>query len=38
MLYYYLLPSNINELKSDDKIIYTVDILGKTVVGQEKRI
>ena len=30
-------PSNINELKSDDKIIYTVDILGKIVVGQEKK-
>ena len=29
-------PSNINELKSDDKIIYTVDILGKTVVGRRK--
>ena len=30
-------PSNINELKSDDKVIYTVDILGKIVVGQEKK-
>ena len=30
-------PANINELKSDDKIIYTVDILGKIVVGQEKK-
>ena len=30
-------PSNINELKSDDKIIYTVDILGKIVVGQDNK-
>ena len=30
-------PSNINELNSDDKVIYTVDILGKIVVGQEKK-
>ena len=30
-------PSNINEIKSDDKVIYTVDILGKIVVGEEKK-
>ena len=30
-------PSNINELKSDDKVIYTVDILGKIVVDQNKK-
>ena len=30
-------PSNINELNSVDKIIYTVDILGKIVVDQKKK-
>ena len=30
-------PSNINEVKSDDRIIYTVNILGKIVNDEDKK-